>query len=86
MADHSHMEVTHLVHVRVPYHLMMEELQIESSSAGKTFSEFVHEVDELSLKEDELKRVIISAALLLNTGRNMFVGEALDTALVWERG
>lgn len=82
MSDYEdvHTEVTHLVHVRLPYGLKPSELKLEPGC-----DEF--ELDRLGeFTEDELKRIIVSAALLINTGINYTVGQCLETAVIWERG
>jgi hypothetical protein len=86
MEKHEHTEVTHLVHMRVPYHLEPQQLELDSGAKDLGMDEFAVEVTQLGIGEEELKRIIMSAALLLNTGRRFTVGECLDTALIWERG
>jgi hypothetical protein len=84
--SHEHQEVTYLTHVRLPYHHKYEDLKLDPSSHGVGLEAFITNATELDISEEEWKRVIISAALLINTGKNYTVGECLDTALVWERG
>lgn len=86
MSEHEHTEVTHLVHVRVPYHLTPTELELDPAAKDTGMSEAVNNVQEAQLRDDEWARVLIGAALLINTGRNYTVGECLITALIWERG
>jgi hypothetical protein len=86
MSDHEHQEVTYLTHVRLPYHLKYEELELDPAARGVGMSEAINSVQEAQLKDDELARVLIGAALLINTGKNYAVGECLETALIWERG
>lgn len=85
MDDHSHEEVTHLFHVKVPYHLKPQEIEFEGSEAVLTdYHELLQELD--GYKEEELKRVFRSTTLLLEKYPHRQLREALNTAMIWERG
>jgi hypothetical protein len=86
MEDHEHKEVTYLTHVRLPYRLTYAELELDPAARGVGISEAINQVQGAQLNDDELGRVLIGAALLINTGKNYAVGECLETALIWERG
>jgi hypothetical protein len=86
MSAHDHQEVTYLTHVRLPYHLTYDELELDPAARDVGASEAINDVQEAQLKDDELGRVLIGAALLINTGKSYKVGECLETALIWERG
>jgi hypothetical protein len=86
MNDHEHTEVSYLTHVKIPYHLEYQQLELDPGAKGEDIREAINHAQELRLSEDEWKRVIISTALLINTGKNYTVGECFDTALIWERG
>jgi hypothetical protein len=88
MAEHEHEIVTHLYHVKIPYHLTGQELNIEHGSEGSSNGNFgaMMQVMIDHYKEDEAKRVITAAALLLEKYPHRTLAEALDTAMVWERG
>jgi hypothetical protein len=86
MADHSHEEVTHLFHVKVPYHLTPQEIEFEAFEGNRVLDshEMMRELD--GYKDDELRRVFKSVTLLLERFPHRQLREALHTAMVWERG
>lgn len=68
------------VTIMLPYNLKIDQVQLDPASrAVKAL------VDLDDYDEDELRRIITSAAALLNE-TDCTIAEALDTAVIWERG
>lgn len=88
MAEHEHEIVTHLYHVKVPYHLTPIELHIEPGAEGSSNGNFGVLMQVLTdhYGEDEVRRIITATAILLEKFPHRTLAECLDTAMVWERG
>lgn len=86
MEDHEHTEVTHLYHVKIPYHLKPQEIEFEPFEGNRVLDshEMLRELD--SYKDDELRVIFRSVTLLLEKYPHRQLREALNTAMVWERG
>jgi hypothetical protein len=72
-----------VTHVGLPFNLTEADLVLDPGTGERGIPDLLD--FDLALKEDELRRVIICAALLLEVGAGN-VAQCLDTALVWERG
>jgi hypothetical protein len=85
MAEHSHEIVAHLYHVQLPYRMDGQMLEFEPSGRQFSFQECLKELT-LSYSEDEIRRILVGAVALLEKFPHRTLGEALETAMVWERG
>lgn len=85
MDDHEHEIVTHLYHVKVPYHLKPQEIEFEP---GETSDALPDLLEELALKYtvEETQRVMRSVTLLMEKYPHRKLTDAIVTAMVWERG
>lgn len=74
--------------LKLPYNLTVDRLVPEpDTSRSSTFEELRRlSPDRWRYNEDELRRIILSAALLLDVHPSITVGCALHTAVIWERG
>jgi hypothetical protein len=85
MAEHSHEIVAHLYHVRLPYGQGPDDLEFEPPNSGVDwhgrFTELLRDY-----KEDEVRRILVGTVALLEKFPHRSLAEALDTAMVWERG
>jgi hypothetical protein len=86
MAEHSHEIVTHLYHVKLPYGQDGKDLEFEPNG-GKTFGlSSLLDTMAKGYSEDEMRRIFVGAVALLEKYPHRSLAEALDTAMVWERG
>jgi hypothetical protein len=86
MAEHSHEIVTHLYHVKLPYHMDGQMLEVEPgvSKAGNGTDQLRGLIKDYS--EEEMRRIFAGAVVLLEKYPHRTLSEALETAMVWERG
>jgi hypothetical protein len=85
MAEHSHEVVAHLYHVQLPYRMDGQGLEFEPAVRKFSFRECLQELT-LSYSEEEIRRILVGTVALLEKFPHRSLGEALDTAMVWERG
>ena len=85
MAEHSHEIVAHLYHVKLPYGLDGKNLGFEPTWGGLNWQAMFTELLK-QYKEDEIRRVLVGTVALLEKYPHRSLAEALDTAMVWERG
>ena len=86
MVEHSHEIVAHLYHVKLPYGLDGQDLEFEPTLGGKDWQALFTELMRTGYKENELRRILAGAVALLEKYPHRSLAEALDTAMVWERG
>jgi hypothetical protein len=84
LAEHSHEIVTHLYHVKLPYGLDALNLEFEPTFGGQNWQALFTELQSYS--ENELRRILAGTVALLEKYPHRSLAEALDTAMVWERG
>jgi len=85
MVEHSHELVTHLYHVKLPYHLLPTEVEFEPDAVARDVKALLGALVD-DYKEDELRRIFVGAVVLLEKYPHRSLYEALDTAMTWERG
>lgn len=78
--EHEHTEVTHLFHVRVPYHMDPREIMFEDNPRPMSFD------DLQGYTEEEIRIVMRSVVLLLEKFPHRNLNDALYTAVIWLRG
>jgi hypothetical protein len=89
MAEHEHTRTIHLYHIELPYGLDGKALEFDRSTGdmeGETFYGLVRQMEVMEFKEDEIRDVLTAAVALLTKYPHRKLTQALDTAMVWERG
>lgn len=86
MSDHEHEIVTHLYHVKVPYHMTPQEIEFEPGETSDATPDLL--LEELALKYtvEEIQRIMKSVTLLMEKFPHRKLTDAIATAMVWERG
>jgi hypothetical protein len=86
MAEHSHEVVAHLYHVQLPYRMDGQALEFEPGVSKLNWHDTFTELMVRNYSEEEVRRILVGAVALLEKYPHRSLGEALDTAMVWERG
>jgi hypothetical protein len=87
MAEHSHEIIAHLYHVQLPYRMSGTELEFEPHAENSAnWHRQLTTMMQQGYSEEEVRRIFVGAVALLQKYPHRSLGEALDTAMVWERG
>jgi hypothetical protein len=84
MAEHSHEIVAHLYHVQLPYRMDGQMLEFEEKSSGTWADQLTELIKDYS--EEEVRRIFTGTVALLEKFPHRSLADALETAMVWERG
>ena len=82
--EHSHLVVTQLYHVAIPYHLDPHDLEFEQNTTDSLPD--LLEALAIDYSPDEIRRIMKSVTLLLEKYPHRRLEDAIATAMVWERG
>lgn len=84
MTDHEHEIVTYLYHVKIPYHMKPQEIKFEDGNRlpATTLMDLIND----GYTDEEIRVVLRSTVLLLETYPHRSLSDALYTSMVWLRG
>jgi len=84
-SEHEHTVVTHLYHVKIPYHLKPQELQFETEPNKAPETSLMDLIND-GYTDEEIRVVLRSTVLLLEAYPHRSLSDALHTSMVWLRG
>lgn len=84
MAEHEHTRTIHLYHVELPYGLDGLAMEFEKAPYRAWQDSFMDMIG--NYESDEVRRILTGTVALLAKYPHRGLSEALETAMVWERG
>lgn len=86
--DPEDMRATQYVKVPIPHRMSQDEVKLDPAAQhSNTTYEIKRFADEIhTYRDNDIRRIFQSVAVLITTDNLINVGEALHTAVIWERG